>query len=327
MRVALVVSRSFGVVPTGEAILTDGGFEVHRVGEEHQPLDAQKMVQLVATENPDVIICGAQPINKYVLAASKKLRMVMMHGIGIDHIDVDAATARGIVVANAPGTNTAAVADLTIATMLAMLRSLCTANQSTKNGEWNRYIGHELGGMTVGVIGTGRIGSEVVRRLHGFAPRVLAYDPVQNPDLVVKYNVHYVPLRELLKASDIITLHVPLTDKTKKMIGRREFELMKESAYLINTARAELVDEPSLYEFLKARRIAGAAIDVFAMEPPQSSPLLQLDNVLATPHMGAHTYEAMERMDRVCAETIIDTFRGKRCSNVLNPVVLDSFSY
>lgn len=326
MRKALVGSRSFGeVVSAGEKALTKAGFEVSRVRPEERPLDASKMTRIIARDNPDVIICGAEPVTAGVLRASKKLRMVMKHGVGVDNIDLDVATNLHIVVANAPGTNAAAVADLTLSAALALLRGYCEASSSTKAGAWKRYMGHELGEMTVGIIGTGHIGAEVIKRLHGFGAKMLAYDVVKNASLESKYALHYVTLEELLKTSDIVTLHVTLSEETREMIGARELKMMKQSAYFINAARGELVDEGALYDCLRARHIAGAALDVFATEPPQSSPLPQLDNVLATPHIAAYTYEAMARMDHACAETIVDTFRGKRCPNVLNPVVLDSF--
>jgi len=326
MRMTLVGSRSFGeVVSVGEKTLAKAGFKVSRVRPEERPLDASKMRRIIARDNPDVIICGAEPITADVLGASKRLRMVMKHGVGVDNIDLDAATKLGIVVAYAPGTNACAVADMTIAAMLALLRGYCEASNSTKAGGWKRFMGHELGEMTVGIVGTGRIGTEVLKRLQGFDAKMLAYDVVKNASLESKYILRYVTLEELLKTSDIVTLHVTLSEQTRKMIGARELEMMKESAYFINAARGELVDEDALYDCLKARRIAGAALDVFATEPPQSTPLLQLDNVLATPHIAAYTYEAMARMDRTCAETIIETFHGKRCPNVLNPIVLDSF--
>ena len=326
MRRALVGSRSFGeFVSVGEKTLVKVGFEVSRVRPEEQPLDASKMRRIVARDNPDVIICGAEPITEDVLAASNRLRMVMKHGVGVDNIDLDAATKLGIVVAYAPGTNASAVADMTIVAMLALLRGYCQASNSTKAGGWKRFMGHELGEMTVGIVGTGRIGTELIRRLQGFGAEMLAYDVVKNATLESKYTLRYFSLEELLKTSDIVTLHVTLSEQTRKMIGTGEIEMMKQSAYLINTARGELVDEDALYHCLKAMRIAGAALDVFATELPQSSPLLRLDNVLATPHIAAYTYEAMARMDRTCAETIVDTFHGKRCANVLNPAVYDAF--
>jgi D-3-phosphoglycerate dehydrogenase len=323
MRKALVVSRSFGrVVKTGDRILNEEGFEIRRVDRIQRPILETKMIDIVSKEQPDAIICGAEPITRKVLAASKKLRMIMKHGVGVDNIDMDAATSLGIVVANAPGTNSKSVADMTIAVLLALLRGLCEASYATKGGGWNRYIGHELSELTVGVVGTGRIGQGVVRRLKGFECTILAYDIVQDAGLLSNKTVHYVPLDQLLAQSDIVTLHAPLNEQTKNMIGARQLAMMKETAYLLNAARGELVDEHALYDCLKAGQIAGAALDVFATEPPQTSPLLQLDNVLATPHIAAYTYEAMDRMDRACAESILDTFRGKRCPHVLNPVVL-----
>ncbi len=321
MRKVLVVSRSFGqVVSIGEEILVKNRWEVRYVRDEERPLDGPKLAKIVARENPDAIICGVEPITAEVLRASDKLRMVMKHGVGIDNIDLNAATAQGIVVANVPQANSEAVADLTIALMLMLLRSLYEAVSSTKAGGWNRYIGHELGKMTVGVIGTGKIGTEVIKRLQGFGATILAYDIAPNPDLISKYGVRYVTLEELLETADIVTLHLPLTEDTRGMIGVNELKRMKKSAYLINTSRAEIVDEDALYVHLKTRQIAGAALDVFSREPPGPSPLLQLDNVLPTPHIGAYTVEAIDRMDRICAETIIAVFQGECPPNVLNPI-------
>jgi len=327
MRTVLVASRSFGkAVRAGEAILTEGGFEIRHIRPEEWPLDEAKMARIVAREDPEVIISGAEPMSAKVLSASRKLRMVMKHGVGVDNIDLDAATSRGIAVANAPGTNTAAVADLTIAAMLVLLRHLCEANRATKAGRWDRYMGHELGEMTVGVVGTGRIGAEVIRRLWGFGARILAYDVIENEELPAKFGVTYVPFERLLRESDIVTLHVPLMEQTRRMIGKGELRQMKKTACLINAARGELVDEDALFEHLRDNPGAAAALDVFSVEPPLQNPLLGLDNVLATPHLAAYTVEAMERMDRICAETILDTFGGKRCPNILNPAVLEGFS-
>ena len=323
MRVVLVSSRSFGkLIPVGQTILSQGGFEVRHVGSEERPLDEGKMTEIVAREDPDAVICGPELLTAKVLEASGTLRMVMMHGVGVDHIDLAAATRLGIVVANAPGTTTAAVADLTIATMLALLRHLCEANQMTKAGGWERQLGHELGEMTIGVIGTGRIGAQVIKRLGGFGSRILAYDVIQDSQLVKEYGISYVPLQKLLKESDVVTLHIPLMEETRQIIGRPELQQMKKTACLINTARGELVDEDALYEHLKANATAGAALDVFSVEPPRGNPLLELDNVLATPHVASYTAEATERLDRMCGETIVHTFSGKPSPNILNPEAL-----
>jgi D-3-phosphoglycerate dehydrogenase len=323
VHVALVSSRSFGqIVPDGEQLLARGGFDVRRVPDSERPLDAPKLARLVARERPAALIAGAEPISRDVLLASPTLRLVQKHGVGVDNIDVEAATAAGIAVTNAPGTNTEAVADLTVAFMLALLRQVVPAVESTRQGKWDRYMGRELGQLTVGVVGTGRIGRAVVRRLGGFGSRILTYDVIQDPALAVANDLRYVELDELLDESDIVTLHIPLMEGTRELLGRRELARMKKNAYLINIARGELVDEAALAEHLAAGRIAGAGVDVFATEPPQESPLLRLPNVLATPHIGAYTHEAMEAMDRVCAETVVALFSGGRSDYVVNPEVL-----
>jgi D-3-phosphoglycerate dehydrogenase len=320
----VVSSRSFGQVSdTSTRLLEDAGFDVWRIPEEERPLDASKMVEIVARESPDVLVIGAEPITRPVLEASSNLSMIMKHGVGVDNIDIQAATARGILVANAPGTNTAAVADMTIAMMLALLRGVYSAVQSTKSGGWERFVGHDFGALTVGVIGTGKIGQAVIHRLQGFESEVLAYDIVQDLDLLSHPKVRYVELRELLQNSDVVTLHVPLVPGTKAMIGRDELEMMKPTAYLVNLARGELVDEAALFEFLQHKRIAGAAVDVYAVEPPKSSQLIGLDNVLSTPHIAAYTFESMENMGRMCAQTIIDAMQSIECPNILNPQAMD----
>jgi D-3-phosphoglycerate dehydrogenase len=321
MRVALVSSRSFGnVVSVGSDLLRDAGFEVRTVSQEERPLDATRLVSIVRRETPDVIISGAEPMSEPVLTASDSLRMIMKHGVGVDNIDLDAATSRGILVANAPGTNSEAVADLTLGLILTLLRRICAANESTRSGAWNRYMGHELGSMTVGIVGTGKIGASVVRRVHGFGASLLGSDVIENEELKSAYGLQYVSLDELLERCDVVTLHAPLTSETQQMIGQAELNRMKPSAVLINAARGELVDEDALYRHLSSGGIAGAAVDVFASEPPQESPLLELKNVVATPHIAAYTYEAMKAMDRLCAETIIAVLRDHaRPWNLLNP--------
>jgi len=319
----LVSSRSFGSISdSGEKLLKEKGFMIHRIAPEERPLTEQKMIRIVSEEKPQVVICGAEPITGRVLEASPDLSLVMMHGVGVNNIDIDSATRLNIAIASAPGTNTDGVADLTIAMMLTLLRKIFQAVNSTKMGGWNRYVGNELGSLTIGVVGTGRIGLAVIQRLNGFGSQVLAYDIIQNKAAASQMGFQYVSLDHLLQHSDIVTLHVPLLPETRDMIGKRELALMKSTAYLINLARGELVDEQALCDSLHQNKIAGAAVDVYAVEPPQSSPLLKLDNVLATPHIAAYTYEAMERMDRVCAQTIIETLQGGIRPNILNPEVL-----
>ena len=220
MRVVLVSSRSFGnVVTIGNDLLRDAGFQVHRVSEEERPLDDATLAAIVLREAPEVIITGAEPMSETVLAAHDNLRMIMKHGVGVDNIDLGAATSHGIVVANAPGTNSEAVAELAFGFILSMLRGICPANASTRVGGWKRYMGHELGAMTLGIVGTGRIGASVARRAHAFGASLLGFDVVENEELRV-YGLRYVPLNRLLKEADVITLHAPLMPQTEKMIGR-----------------------------------------------------------------------------------------------------------
>ena len=317
----LVSSRSFGqVAPIGNRILEEAGHDVERVGPESRPLDAAKLSRIVGDASPHCLLAGAEPIPREVLAASSALRMVQKHGVGVDNIDLVAATSRGILVANAPSTNSDAVADLAVGLMLALLRRICEANASTHAGSWERYVGHDLGKSVVGVVGTGQIGAAVARRVHAFGARLLGYDIVRDERLESACGMCYVSLDRLLSEADIVTLHAPLLPATLRMIGTSELELMKPSAFLINCARGEIVDEVALCAALRSGKLAGAAFDVFATEPPQDSPLLELDGVIATPHIAAYTYEAMEAMDRLCAQTVIDVLRhGALPPNVLNP--------
>jgi len=324
MKNALVCSRSFGTVSeVWDEILKENGFRISRVPSEERPLNEEKMIKIFKESDPMIVICGAEPITRSVMAASPNLRMIMKHGVGVDNIDIDAATDLNVVIANAPGTNTESVADLTVSMMLALLRGVVQVATSTKNGGWERFIGHELGSLTVGVVGTGRIGYSVIQRLLGFGCQILAYDIIENESLAAEPNLNYCSLEELLKNADIVTLHAPLMPATREMIGAKELAMMKSSAYLINLARGELVDEKVLYKTLEQNGIAGAAVDVYAVEPPQSSPLLKLNNVIATSHIGAYTYEAMDRMDKVCVDTVNAILKGEVCPNVLNPQVMD----
>ena len=325
MKKVLVTARSFGeVVKIGKEILQDSGFDVYRVPDEERPITETSLLRIVTRERPNAIVVGAEPISGKILAVAKELRIVAKHGVGVDNIDLAVATEQGVVVTNAPGTNTHAVADLTMALILALSRSLCWANQSTKSGNWTRFIGHELSGKNLGVIGTGYIGKEVVKRARGFGVNVYLYDVATDTDFAFKYGAQYVPLERLLAESDYVTLHVPLIEQTRNMIGEKELKLMKKSAYLVNTSRGGIVDEEALYRHLSNGDIAGAALDVFVTEPPEESALLKLDNVLTTPHMGGRTTESAERMGSVCAENIVKLFRGESPQHVVNPKALET---
>jgi D-3-phosphoglycerate dehydrogenase len=248
--------------------------------------------------------------------------VVSKHGVGVDNVDVPAATRAGVIVTNTPGANQVAVAEMAVALIMALTRKLAYHDAVVKSGGWSRIIGTELAGKTVGLVGLGRIGKEVVLRLEGFQVKFLAYDVYQDNIFAAEHSVRFVELKELLTESDIVTLHAVLTPDTQSFIGEKELGHMKPSAYLVNTARGGLVDEQALYRALAENRLAGAGLDVFAEEPPMNSPLLQLgDKVLLAPHLGAQTTETVLRMGKMAAENIVQVLQGERPVGLVNPDV------
>ena len=247
-----------------------------------------------------------------VIDAGRKLRVVGRAGVGVDNIDVPAATRRGIVVVNAPRGNIVAAAEHTIALLFALARWLPQADASVKRGEWTRgkFVGTEIRGKTLGVIGIGNVGSEVAKRAHGLEMEVIAYDPVVSVERAELFNVQLVTLDELLERSDFVTVHVPLVESNRNLIGRRELALMKSTARLVNTARGGIVDEQALAEALASGGIAASAADVFVTEPPGANPLLALPNFVATPHIGASTVEAQVSVAFDVAEEIAAVLAG-----------------
>ena len=250
-----------------------------------------------------ILVRSEVKITKRVLDAADQLKMIGRAGTGVDNIDVDYATKKGIQVMNVPGANAVAAAEHTIGLMLALFRNIPQANASLRSGQWNRaaFVGHELTGKTLGVAGFGRVGSIVADRAMGLRMRALGYDPVL-PDFVIESSGAIpVEFDELLGQSDILTLHIPLNNATHGLINANTLAKMKPGAYLINVARGPIVDTPALYEAIKSGHIAGAAIDVYDREPPKDNPLIGLPNVVTTPHLGASTMESRERVSRMIA--------------------------
>ena len=272
----------------------------------------------------DAIIVGIEKITRSVIEASKKLKILTKHGIGVDNIDVTAASSRGIVVTNAPGTNSDAVADLTIGLFLSLARSIPFADRSVKQGKWPRMVGVQINGKILGIIGLGQIGKKVAKRALGFDMRILAYDVFQDEAFARKWGITYLSLDEVLAESDFLSIHVPISPSTRGLIGERELNLMKKGTFLVNISRGDIVDEKALNRVLQEGRIRGAALDVFTSEPPMGSPLLTLDNVILTPHMGAYTFEALKETGMVCARSIVDVFKGGKPQFIVNPEVLNS---
>lgn len=284
------------------------------------PLSSEAMTSLFADATAAIV--GADRITEEVLEKASRLRVIAMHGVGVDHIDINAATRRGIIVTNAPGSNTLAVAELTIAFILALARNLVNAHLRTCAGEWSRAIGVEVEGKLLGLVGFGRIGEAVALRAKALGMAVQAYDPFISQEKAQACGVPLRTLEEIMATSDFVSIHVPLNAGTELLIGPALLDLMKPTAFLINTSRGRVIDEPALIERLRSRRIAGAALDVFWNEPPRDSELLHLPNVLCTPHMGAHTLEAIDRMSHIAAESVIDVLQGRRPAHVVNPEVL-----
>jgi D-3-phosphoglycerate dehydrogenase len=276
-----------------------------------------------STGEYDAIIVGIEKITKSVIEASKKLKILTKHGAGVDNIDVEAASRRRIVVTSAPGTNSEAVADLTIGLFLALARSIPFADRSVKEGGWPRMVGVQINGKVLGIIGLGQIGKRVAKRALGFDMRILAYDVFKDEAFARKGGITYVSLNEVLAESDFLSIHVPINPSTRGLIGERELNLIKKEAFLVNISRGDIIDEEALCRFLKEGRIRGAALDVFTQEPPTGSPLLALDNVILTPHMGAYTFEALRETGMVCVRGIVDVLEGREPQFIVNPEVLN----
>jgi D-3-phosphoglycerate dehydrogenase len=269
----------------------------------------------------DALIVRSQTkVTAAVIEAGRKLQVIARAGVGIDNVDVEAATRCGVVVVNAPTGNTVSAAEHTIALMLASARNIPQANASLKACQWKRseFMGTELRGKTLGIIGLGNVGSEVARRAQGFEMKLIGKDPLVSVESAKKLQVELVDLDQLLKESDFITLHMPLTPQTRKIIGARELALCKPTARIINCARGGLIDEEALVKAIKDKKLAGAAIDVFEKEPCTESILFGVDSIIVTPHLGASTAEAQILAARDVAEQIADVFKGQPARSAIN---------
>jgi len=268
-----------------------------------------EMVELI--KDMDGIIVGIDPITKRVIDNASKLKVISKYGVGVDNIDLESAKERNIVVTNTPNANSNAVAELTVGLIISVLRNIPLSDRRVREKKWDRFIGYELYGKTLGVIGTGSIGKRVIKLLRGFDLNILCYDKFPDYEWAEKENVKYVNFDELLKRSDIITIHIPLTEETRHLISERELSLMKKTAVIINTSRGGIINERDLYKFLKEGKIYGAGLDVLEDEPPQNSPLIELDNVVITSHIGAHTQESIENMAFIAIDNLISVLKGK----------------
>ena len=290
-------------------MLKNNGFEV-----KYEELDHDGLLNEIADYDA-LIVRSRTKVTADIIekGASGKLKVIGRAGIGVDNIDVKKETELGIKVVNAPTGSTISVAELAIAHMLALARFIPKADSSMKRGEWlkKQLKGIELHGKTLGLIGSGRIAQHVAKIAKGLGMNVLVYSPHCTDEKAEKMGARRATLEEVLRESDFVSLHIPKTEETYHLIDKEKLSLMKPTAYLINCARGGVVDEDALYEFLKEGKIAGAAIDVFEEEPPKGSKLLELDNVVLTPHIGANTKEAQIRAGTIWAEQVMKVLRGE----------------
>lgn len=269
-----------------------------------------------------ILVRSRTKVTSRVIEAGKRLEVIARAGTGVDNIDVEAATKHGVLVINSPGGNALATAEHTIGMMLALARNIPQGHASVKAGQWERkrFMGVELAGKTLGIIGFGRVGKIVAERARALGMRLCVFDPHLDREWVTEAGASPASLEELMRESDFVTIHCPLEEETRCLIGDKQLGLAKEGARLINCARGEIVDEKALYRGIVEGRVAGAALDVFEEEPPVGSPLLDLECVVVTPHLGAQTEEAQVRVAVAVAEDLLRVFRGEQPDSPMNQV-------
>jgi len=271
-----------------------------------------------------IIVRSRTKINGEIMRLAERLKVIGRAGSGLDNIDMKAAEEMGIAVLNTPEAPARAVAELTFGLILSLTRKIPQADHSMKEGKWlkKKFMGQQLCGKTIGLVGLGNVGLQTAYIAKGFGMKILIHKRRKpSSELLMQLGAEYVSLEELLRRSDIVSLHIPLTDETRSMIGAKELSLMKKGAFLINTSRGPIIDHEALYESLKSRKLGGAALDVYDVEPPKDLRLIKLPNVLCTPHIGAQTVEAQKEASILIAKKIIDlvkkrdVLKGNLCLN------------
>jgi len=304
------------IAEAGIRLLRDRGFEVE--------VDGDSNLADTIGGYDAIIVRSATKLTGDLIERADRLKVIGRAGVGIDNVDVEAATRRGIIVANAPESTVVSAAEHTVGLLVALARNIPQAHAALKQGRWERktYGGVELAGKTLGVLGFGRIGQQVARRAAGLGMHVVAYDPFVSPERFRELGVERVEDEDgVYEAADFITLHLPLTDETRASIDAKAFARMRDGVRIVNAARGELVDEAALLEALRSGKVAGAALDVFS-EEPYTGPLLELDNVVVTPHLAASTEEAQDRAGVIIAEQVAAALEGGLVSNAVNiPVI------
>lgn len=315
--------------------IAEEGLAIFKNADGHFALDVRTRLSLAELKKAiadaeAVIVRSSTQLTADVLQAGKKLKLVGRAGVGVDNIDVPAASRQGVLVVNVPGGNTISAAEHTMALLLALSRNLPTANESLQSGHWNRsqFTGTELQGKTLGLVGMGRIGREVAKRVQAFGMRVIAFDPFASEEFAKAAGVELLEMEPLFRQSDYLSFHVPLNEKTHHLLNAKTLRWLKPEARVINCARGGVIDEEALADALKSRRLKGAALDVFEQEPPpKNHPLFKLPNVVVTPHLGAATEEAQVKVAQELAETIRDFFLFGTVRNAVNLPTLEAETY
>lgn len=299
-----------------KALLEENGVEVIE-NPYGRPMTREELLTVVG--DIDGAVVGVDTWNEKIFAHAPKLRAMARFGVGVDNIDLAAAKAHGIQVTNAKGMNSNPVAELTVGLILSTLRNVPAFNASIREGKWDRFMGRDLAGMTVGLLGFGDIAQRVAKKLSGFDVSICAYDLYPNLEKARELNVEMVSMEETLHRADVVCMHLPSLPSTHHIMDAQTFGMMKDGSYFINTARGALVDETALAQALRSGKLTAAAIDVFDQEPVRrDNPLFALPNLFATPHTAAETYDTYHNVGLATARQLLDVFAGKKPNNLLN---------
>jgi D-3-phosphoglycerate dehydrogenase len=316
MRKILVTATNYSkYCKEGKQLLLDHDCEI--IENPHgRPYTFDELKEIVG--DIDGVVCGVDTWNEEVFQIAPKLKAIARFGVGVDNIDLEAAKKHGIVVSNARGINTSAVAEQAVGLILSITRMIPYLNQSIRKGEWVRAMAYELKGKTLGLLGFGAIARSVAEKMKPFGVKMIAFDKYPNQKLAGELGVTICDFDTVIKQSDILSIHLPATNETEHMINEKSIDMMKTGVYLVNTARGPIVDEQALYQALKTGKIAGVGTDVFEFEPVlPTNPLFEFDNYVATPHTSAETYENYATTAVVTAQAILDVFDGKEPDNKL----------
>ncbi|MFH0772514.1 MAG: phosphoglycerate dehydrogenase [Candidatus Omnitrophota bacterium] len=272
-----------------------------------------------------LIVRSSTKVTKDIIGAGSKLKVIGRAGVGLDNVDAEAASKKGIIVMNTPAGNTISTCEHTMSLILSMSRNIPQANASLREGKWdrNKYMGVELYGKTLGIVGLGRIGAEVAKRAASFGMKIIAYDPYLTVERALELSVELVDLKEVIRRSDYITVHTPITDETRYLIGDEEFAQMKQGVRIINCARGGIINEAALVRALESGKVAAAALDVFELEPPKDFSIFKNEKLVATPHLGASTEEAQVNVAIEVAKQVADALLGRGCRNAVNVPCVD----